>query len=274
MLGEDPRGRCAIGAGAPLAIIAGPCQLESSDHAQMIAGRLAETCAANGLGFVFKASFDKANRTAHDAARGPGLERGLSILSDLRAALGVPVTTDLHAPEQATEVADAVDLLQIPAFLSRQSDLLAAAAATGRPVNVKKGQFLAPWDMDAVVAKLLAAGGRRIALTERGSSFGYNRLVADLTGLPLMAATGCPIIMDATHAVQCPGAAGSASGGSAALAPALARAAVAVGVSGVFLETHEAPERAPSDGAVMQPLSRMPELLAQLARIDRLVASF
>ncbi|KAF0676649.1 3-deoxy-8-phosphooctulonate synthase [Profundibacterium mesophilum] len=273
-LGAGLEGACTLGPRGPLTVIAGPCQLQSADHAQMIAGTLQEICACNGLNFVFKASFDKANRSAHDAERGPGAAAGLGILRDLRKALGVPVTTDLHLPEQAGEVAEAVDLLQIPAFLSRQSDLLAAAAATGRPVNVKKGQFLAPWDMEQVVGKLMAAGGRQIALTERGSSFGYNRLVADLTGLPRMAETGCPVIMDATHAVQLPGGAGHASGGRREDAPALARAAVAVGVSGIFLETHEDPASAPSDGAVMQSLSSMPALLEQLARLHRLVSSF
>lgn len=260
-----PGGDVRIGAGAPLALIAGPCQLEGADHAIDIAGTLAEICAAHGLGFVFKASFDKANRTSHTSARGPGLEAGLTQLAQVKKAIGAPVVTDIHLPEQAAPVAEVADILQIPAFLCRQTDLLIAAARTGCPVNVKKGQFLAPTDMAAVAAKLEHAGASGVLLTERGTTFGYNDLVADMRALPLMARIGWPVIMDATHAVQSPGGQGNASGGDRAMAPVLARAAAAVGVDGIFLETHPTPEDAPSDGPNMVPLADMPRLVAALA---------
>ena len=263
-------GGVALSNAAPLTVIAGPCQLESLEHALMIAGRMAEACAAAGVGYVFKASYDKANRTSLSGRRGPGLERGLEILAELRARLGVPVLTDVHAPEQCAPAAQAADVLQIPAFLCRQTDLLLAAGETGAAVNVKKGQFLAPWDMDRVAEKVASTGNDRILLTERGSSFGYNALVADMRALPRMAETGWPVIMDATHAVQQPGGLGGASGGDRRFAPVLARAAVAVGVAGVFIETHEAPDEAPSDGPNMIPLDEMPALVARLAAFDRL----
>lgn len=264
-------GGVAIGNDLPLVLIAGPCQLEGAGHAVDIAGHLHELCAGLGLGFVFKASFDKANRTAADAPRGPGLAAGLSQLQTVRDALGVPVLTDVHLPEHCAPVAEVADILQIPAFLCRQTDLLTAAAATGRVVNVKKGQFLAPWDMRAVVGKLAAAGaGGRTLLTERGTSFGYNALVVDMRALPIMAGLGAPVIMDATHAVQEPGGRGTASGGNRAFAPALARAAVALGIAGVFLETHPDPEHAPSDGPNMIALGDMRAVLEDLAAFDRL----
>ncbi|RVT86894.1 3-deoxy-8-phosphooctulonate synthase [Rhodobacteraceae bacterium CCMM004] len=262
-------GAVRLGNAQPLVLIAGPCQLETADHAQAIAGRMAEICAQHGVGYVFKASFDKANRTSVDGARGPGRAAGLEMLAQVGRAVGVPVTTDVHSPDDCAEAAEAVDLLQIPAFLCRQTDLLLAAAATGRPVNVKKGQFLAPWDMANVVDKLRRGGCADVAVTERGASFGYNRLVADMTGLAVMAETGCPVIMDATHAVQAPGGLGAASGGTRGMAPILARAAVAVGVAGVFMEVHEDPDRAPSDGPVMQRLDTMPATVAALAALDR-----
>jgi len=259
-----------VGTDLPLTVIAGPCQLETADHATDIAGHLAELCMGLGLGFVFKASFDKANRTSHAAARGPGRDAGLAMLAAVRAAVGCPVTTDVHHPEDCAPAAAAVDLLQIPAFLCRQTDLLVAAAATGRPVNVKKGQFLAPWDVGAIVEKLRAAGGENVLLTERGTTFGYNMLVSDMRALPVMAETGCPVIFDATHSVQLPGGLGTASGGERRFVAPLARAAVAVGVAGVFIETHPDPDSAPSDGPNMVPLSDMAGLLDALASIDRL----
>jgi 2-dehydro-3-deoxyphosphooctonate aldolase (KDO 8-P synthase) len=266
-------GRVAFGNRLPLALIAGPCQLESADHAFMVAGRLKEMCEGLGLGLVFKTSFDKANRTSLGGKRGLGLARSLAVFDALRRDLGVPIITDVHESHQCTELSPVVDALQIPAFLSRQTDLLLAAAATGLPVNVKKGQFLAPWDMAHVAAKLLAAGHAQILLTERGASFGYNTLVADLRSLPIMAETGCPVIFDATHAVQQPGGQGASSGGERRFVPVLARAAVAVGVAGVFIETHEDPDRAPSDGPNMVPLADMPALLERLQAFDRLAKS-
>ncbi len=260
----------SVGNDLPLTVIAGPCQLESAGHAQMIAGAMAEACSAAGLGYVFKASFDKANRTSIAGKRGVGIDAGLRILSDLRAALGVPVLTDVHLPDHCAPAAAAVDVLQIPAFLCRQTDLLVAAAETGAVVNVKKGQFLAPWDMPNVVAKLESAGTSRILLTERGTSFGYNTLVADMRALPQMAATGYPVIMDATHSVQQPGGQGGASGGQREFAPLMARAAVSAGIAGVFIETHQAPDSAPSDGPNMIPLDQMPALIANLAAFDQL----
>lgn len=263
-------GGLVIGNDRPLTVIAGPCQLESLDHALMIASRMAEATAAAGAGFVFKSSFDKANRTSVDARRGLGLDRGLAVLEAVRREIGCPVLTDVHDPGQCTEVAAVVDILQIPAFLCRQTDLLLAAGETGAAVNVKKGQFLAPWDMVHVAAKIASTGNERILLCERGSSFGYNTLVADMRSLPIMAATGYPVVMDATHAVQQPGGLGGASGGQREFAPVMARAAVAVGVAAVFIETHEDPDTAPSDGPNMIPLEQMPALVARLMAFDRL----
>jgi 2-dehydro-3-deoxyphosphooctonate aldolase (KDO 8-P synthase) len=254
----------------PLALIAGPCQLQTLDHALMIAERMAAICAAEGVGFIFKASYDKANRTSVKGTRGLGIGAGLEMLAEVRARLGVPVLTDVHLPEHCAPAAQAVDVLQIPAFLCRQTDLLLAAGETGRAINVKKGQFLAPWDMAHVAAKIASTGNGNILLCERGTSFGYNTLVTDMRGLPTMAATGYPVVFDATHSVQQPGGLGGASGGQREFAPVLARAAVAVGVAAVFIETHEAPDTAPSDGPNMIPLDRMAELVATLARFDRL----
>ncbi len=254
----------------PFALIAGPCQMESRDHALMIATEMARLCAAHGLGYIFKGSYDKANRTSLSGQRGLGMDEGLRILADVRAEIGCPALTDVHAPDHCAPAAQAVDVLQIPAFLSRQTDLLLAAGATGAVVNVKKGQFLAPWDMANVVAKVESTGNDRILLTERGASFGYNALVVDMRSLPIMARTGYPVVMDATHAVQAPGGMGTASGGERAFAPVLARAAVALGIAAVFIETHEDPDRAPSDGPVMIPLDRMGPLVESLAAFDRL----
>lgn len=259
-----------IGNDRPLTVIAGPCQLESGDHAQMIAGRMKEICAAAGAQYVFKASYDKANRTSLTGKRGLGIDAGLKVLDELRRAIGVPVLTDVHSEAQCAPVAEAVDILQIPAFLCRQTDLLLAAGETGAVVNVKKGQFLAPWDMANVVAKVESTGNRRILLTERGTSFGYNTLVADMRALPQMAQTGYPVVMDATHSVQQPGGLGGASGGQREFAPVMARAAVAVGVAAVFIETHEDPDSAPSDGPNMIPLDRMGALIDTLMRFDAL----
>ncbi|MCI2394119.1 3-deoxy-8-phosphooctulonate synthase [Aliiroseovarius sediminis] len=259
-----------IGNDRPLTIIAGPCQLEGADHAIAIARHMARICADNGLGYVFKASFDKANRTSLSGARGPGMFDGLSILAEVKAKVGVPVLTDVHLPDQCIPVAKVVDILQIPAFLCRQTDLLIAAARTGKPINIKKGQALAPWDMQYVVDKITRSGNEQVMLTERGTAFGYNTLVCDMRALPQMAATGHPVIMDATHAVQMPGGQGASSGGQRQFAPALARAAVALGVAGVFIETHPDPDHAPSDGPNMVPLDQMAKLVADLAAFDRL----
>ncbi len=262
-------GNAVFGNDLPLALIAGPCQLESRDHAFDIAGRLKEMTARLGIGFVYKTSFDKANRTSLAGKRGMGLEAALAIFADLRRELDVPILTDIHEREQCAIVAEVVDVLQIPAFLSRQTDLLIAAAATGRVVNVKKGQFLAPWDMRNVVAKIVDSGNPNVLLTERGASFGYNTLVSDMRALPIMAETGAPVIFDATHSVQQPGGQGTSSGGERRFVPVLARAAVAVGVAGVFIETHEDPDNAPSDGPNMVPIAAMPALLEQLMALDR-----
>ena len=263
-----------FGADLPLAVIAGPCQLESRAHALEMAAALKAISAKLGFGLVFKTSFDKANRTSGGAARGVGLEQALPIFAEIRESLGLPVLTDVHQPEQCAIVAEAVDALQIPAFLCRQTDLLVAAAKTGRAVNVKKGQFLAPWDMKHVVAKLAGAGGRAILVTERGASFGYNTLVSDMRALPIMAReTGAPVIFDATHSVQQPGGQGAASGGQREFVAVLARAAVAVGVAGVFIETHQDPDRAPSDGPAMLPLRDFEMLLGELMAFDRLAKS-
>ncbi|MBP7003272.1 MAG: 3-deoxy-8-phosphooctulonate synthase [Amaricoccus sp.] len=254
----------------PFTLIAGPCQLEGRDHAFAIAEALAAACAAEGVGLIFKASYDKANRTSIGATRGLGMEEGLRILQDLRAAIGCPTLTDVHLPEHCAAAAAAVDVLQIPAFLSRQTDLLLAAGATGAAINVKKGQFLAPWDMPNVAAKIASTGNERILLCERGVSFGYNTLVADMRSLPIMARTGYPVVMDATHSVQQPGGQGGSSGGQREFAPVMARAAVALGVAAVFIETHPDPDNAPSDGPNMIQLERMPALIADLAAFDRL----
>ncbi len=264
-------GTVRFGNALPLALIAGPCALESRAHAFEMASALKEIAARLGLGLVYKTSFDKANRTSARSARGLGLDAALPIFADIRATLGVPVLTDVHDAAQCALVAPAVDVLQIPAFLCRQTDLLVAAAKTGRVVNVKKGQFLAPWDMANVVAKITGAGNRNVLLTERGASFGYNTLVSDLRALPIMArTTGAPVIFDATHSVQQPGGQGTSSGGEREFVPVLARAAVAVGVAGVFIETHQDPDRAPSDGPNMVPLKEMEGLLRRLMAFDRL----
>jgi len=263
-------GKVVAGNDRPLTIIAGPCQLESADHAQMIAGRLAEACRTAGAQYVFKASYDKANRTSLKGVRGPGIEAGLKVLEGVRKAIGVPVLTDIHDAEQARLAGAVVDVIQIPAFLCRQTDLLLAAGETGAVVNIKKGQFLAPWDMENVAAKVAATGNERILLTERGVSFGYNTLVADMRSLPTMAKTGYPVIMDATHSVQQPGGLGGSSGGQREFAPAMARAAVSLGIAGVFIETHEDPTRSPSDGPNMVYLDQMPRLIDMLMALDRI----
>ena len=263
-------GDLVIGNDRPLTVIAGPCQLESADHAAMIAGHMAEVCARHGAGFVFKASYDKANRTSLSGRRGMGMDAGLKVLADLRARLGVPVLTDVHGVDHCAPAAAAVDILQIPAFLCRQTDLLLAAGATGAAINVKKGQFLAPWDMANVAAKVASTGNERILLTERGVSFGYNTLIADMRSLPIMARTGYPVVMDATHSVQQPGGQGASSGGQREFAPVMARAAVSLGIAAVFIETHEDPDRAPSDGPNMVPLAQMDALVGSLMAFDRL----
>lgn len=258
---------------ARLSLIAGPCQMESRDHAFMMAGRLKEICNSLGLGLVYKSSFDKANRTSLGAERGIGLDKAMEVFADIKAEFGLPVLTDVHTEEQCALVADVVDVLQIPAFLSRQTDLLVAAAKTGRAVNVKKGQFLAPWDMKNVLNKLNASGNPNIMLCERGASFGYNTLVSDMRSLPIMAAMGAPVIFDATHSVQQPGGQGGSSGGQREFVETLARAAVAVGVAGVFIETHEDPDNAPSDGPNMIKLTELPRLLEKLAAFDTVAKS-
>ncbi len=263
-------GALRIANDAPLTLIAGPCQLESDDHAQMIAGTMAEACAAVGAQFIFKGSFDKANRTSLSGKRGLGIDAGLKVLDGVKRALDVPVLTDIHDIAQCAPVAAVADVLQIPAFLCRQTDLLLAAGETGAAINIKKGQFLAPWDMANVADKVASTGNERILLTERGVSFGYNTLVADMRSLPQMAQTGYPVVMDATHAVQQPGGLGGASGGKREFAPVMARAAVAVGVAAVFIETHEDPDNAPSDGPNMIHLSDMPALLDTLMQFDRI----
>jgi 2-dehydro-3-deoxyphosphooctonate aldolase (KDO 8-P synthase) len=264
-----PVGRVDFSSEGPLVLIAGPCQLEDAASAVAIARHLAAAASAAGMGYVFKASFDKANRTSHEAPRGPGLAAGLGMLAAVHAAVGCPVVTDVHETTQCAPVAEVADILQIPALLSRQTDLLQAAGRTGRAVMIKKGQFMAPPDIAHAAAKVAATGNRRILLCERGTSFGYRTLVSDLRGLPVMARTGWPVIFDATHSVQRPSAEGAASGGEREFVAPLARAAVAVGVAGVFLETHPDPDRAPSDGATMLPLDEVAPLLATLAAIDR-----
>src|SRR4051795_3071795 len=262
-------GNARFGNALPLALIAGPCQLESRAHALEMAAALKEIAGRVGIALVYKTSFDKANRTSAAAARGLGLDAALPIFAEIRASLGIPVLTDVREPDQCARVAPAVDVLQIPAFLCRQTDLLIAAAATGRAVNVKKGQFLAPWDMRNAVAKLTGAGNPNVLLTERGVSFGYNTLVSDMRALPILAETGAPVIFDATHSVQQPGGQGAASGGERRFVPVLARAAVAVGVAGMFIETHQDPENAPSDGPNMLPIGEMESVLRDLMALDR-----
>jgi 2-dehydro-3-deoxyphosphooctonate aldolase (KDO 8-P synthase) len=263
-------GKVRFGNKLPLALIAGPCALESRAHAFDMAGALKEIAARHGIGFIYKTSFDKANRTSAKSARGIGLDKALAIFADLKKKLGVAVLTDVHEPEQCAPIAEVVDVLQIPAFLCRQTDLLVAAAKTGRVVNVKKGQFLAPWDMANVVQKITGAGNRNVLVTERGVSFGYNTLVSDMRALPQLAKAGVPVIFDATHSVQQPGGQGTSSGGEREFVPVLARAAVAVGVAGVFIETHQDPDRAPSDGPNMMPLEQMESLLRRLMQFDAL----
>ncbi len=263
-------GTLSVGNDRVLTVIAGPCQLESADHAQMIAGQMAEICAAAGAQYIFKASYDKANRTSLSGRRGLGIEAGLAVLDGIRKQFGCPVLTDVHDADQARAAAEVVDVIQIPAFLCRQTDLLLAAGQTGAVVNIKKGQFLAPWDMPNVVDKVESTGNARILLTERGSSFGYNTLVTDMRALPIMMRTGYPVIMDATHSVQQPGGQGGSSGGQREFAPVMARAAVSLGIAGVFIETHEAPDTAPSDGPNMIPLDRMGDLIHSLMAFDRL----
>ncbi|WP_170390923.1 3-deoxy-8-phosphooctulonate synthase [Ruegeria arenilitoris] len=259
-----------VGNDLPLTIIAGPCQLETADHAQMIAGRMKEACEAAGAQYVFKASYDKANRTSLSGKRGMGIEAGLKVLDGIRKTMGIPVLTDVHTEAQCAIAAEAVDILQIPAFLCRQTDMLLAAGETGKAVNVKKGQFLAPWEMPNIVEKIESTGNHNILLTERGTSFGYNTLVADMRSLPQMAQTGYPVVMDATHSVQQPGGRGGSSGGQREFAPVMARAAVALGVGAVFIETHQDPDTAPSDGPNMIPLDQMGQLIDTLMRFDAL----
>ncbi|KPP88475.1 2-dehydro-3-deoxyphosphooctonate aldolase (KDO 8-P synthase) [Erythrobacter sp. HL-111] len=267
---EVPIGPLRLSNERPLVLIAGPCAMESRAHALEMAGALVELCGALGLGLVYKSSFDKGNRTSIASPRGLGLARCLDVFAEIRERFGCPVITDVHEPHQCAPVAEVADALQIPAFLCRQTDLLVAAARTGRAVNVKKGQFLAPWDMKNVADKLVASGNERVLLCERGTSFGYNTLVNDMRALPIMAATGFPVVFDATHSVQQPGGLGASSGGQRQFVGALARAAVAIGVAAVFIETHEQPDRAPSDGPNMVPLRDLPALLEGLMALDRL----
>lgn len=269
-IGAGPRA-ATFGNDLPLALIAGPCAMESRDHALFMAESLQKIAERLNIGLVFKTSFDKANRTSAKGRRGIGLDEALKVFAEVKATFGLPVVTDIHEKEQCAPVAEVVDLLQIPAFLCRQTDLLLAAAATGKPVNVKKGQFLAPWDMKNVAAKITEAGNSNVLVTERGASFGYNTLVTDFRGLPIMAQQiGAPVIFDATHSVQQPGGQGTSSGGQREFVPVLARAAVAVGVAGLFIETHDRPDEAFSDGPNMVPLSEMPALLERLIAFDRL----
>ena len=259
----------SVGNAAPLTIIAGPCQLESADHAQMIAGKMKEACDSVGAQYIFKASYDKANRTSASGVRGPGMEDGLKMLQSVKDAIGVPVLTDVHWPEQCSIVSGVADVLQIPALLCRQTDLVLAAAETGAAINIKKGQFLAPWDMANIVTKVESTGNTRILLTERGTSFGYNTLVTDMRSLPQMGQTGYPVVMDATHSVQQPAGLGGSTGGQREFAPLMARAAVSIGVAAVFIETHEDPDKSPSDGPNMIYLDKMPALLETLMQLDK-----
>jgi 2-dehydro-3-deoxyphosphooctonate aldolase (KDO 8-P synthase) len=266
-------GTLTLGNDLPLVLIAGPCQMESRDHAIATASILKQICADAGIGLIYKTSFDKANRTSVSTARGIGLEGALPVFAEIRESLGVPTLTDVHLPEQCATLAPVIDVLQIPAFLCRQTDLLLAAGATGRAINVKKGQFLAPWDMAYVAKKIESTGNQSVLLCERGASFGYNTLVTDMRSLPIMAQTGCPVVFDATHSVQQPGGQGTTSGGQREFAPILARAATSIGVAAVFAETHENPDSAPSDGPNMIPLAAMPAFIAQLVAFDRLAKS-
>ncbi len=263
-------GNVTIGNDRPLVLIAGPCQIESREHALETAHALVEITGRLGIGLVYKSSFDKANRSSIETPRGVGIGEGLTILADVRETYGCPVLTDVHAAEQCAPTAEAVDVLQIPAFLCRQTDLLIAAAVTGRVINIKKGQFLAPWDMANVVHKVEASGNDKVMVCERGASFGYNTLVSDMRALPILAETGCPVVFDATHSVQQPGGQGKTSGGQREFVSVLARAAVAVGVAAVFMETHQDPDRAPSDGPNMVPLTDLPGLLVTLMALDRI----
>jgi 2-dehydro-3-deoxyphosphooctonate aldolase (KDO 8-P synthase) len=264
-------GPATFGNDLPFTLIAGPCQLESRTHAFDMAGLLVEITKRLGLGLVYKTSFDKANRTSLTATRGLGIDKALAIFADLRAKLGVPVLTDVHEAGQCAEIGEVVDVLQIPAFLCRQTDLLVAAAQTGKPINVKKGQFLAPWDMKNVLAKIVGSGNLNVLLTERGASFGYNTLVSDMRSLPIMEETGAPVVFDATHSVQQPGGQGTSTGGERRFVPVLSRAAVAVGVAGIFIETHQDPDKAPSDGPNMLPIEELPPLLEELIALDRII---
>ncbi|NVP55891.1 3-deoxy-8-phosphooctulonate synthase [Mycoplana rhizolycopersici] len=264
----EGKGKVTFSQKDKLTLIAGPCQMESRDHAFMLAGTLVEMCRKLGLGLVYKSSFDKANRTSISGKRGIGLEKAMEIFADLKTEFGFPVLTDIHTEEQCGLVAPTVDILQIPAFLSRQTDLLVAAAKTGRVINVKKGQFLAPWDMKNVLAKFTQSGNPNVLLCERGASFGYNTLVSDMRSLPIMASLGAPVVFDATHSVQQPGGQGGSSGGQREFVETLARAAVAVGVAGVFIETHEDPDNAPSDGPNMVAIKDLPRLLEKLLAFD------
>ncbi|SPF81804.1 3-deoxy-8-phosphooctulonate synthase [Pseudoprimorskyibacter insulae] len=264
-------GDIAIGGTAPFALIAGPCQLESLDHARMMATRIAEACEATGTRFIFKASYDKANRSSITTQRGLGMEEGLKILGQIKSEFGCPVLTDVHEASHCAPAAEVCDVLQIPAFLCRQTDLLVAAGKTGAVINVKKGQFLAPWDMGNVAEKIASTGNQNILLCDRGTSFGYNTLVSDFRGLPTMAQTGYPVVFDATHSVQQPGGQGTTSGGQREFVPVLARAACAVGVHALFIETHEDPDRAPSDGPNMVPVDQLGVLIGQLRAIDDLI---
>lgn len=263
-------GDVVIGGDAPIALITGPCQLESRDHTMFMAEEIAKACAATGTKFIFKASYDKANRSSISTQRGIGMEQGLQILAEVRDAFGCPVLTDVHDAAQCAPAGEVVDVIQIPAFLCRQTDLLLAAGKTGRAINVKKGQFLAPWDMGNVAEKIASTGNENIMLCDRGTSFGYNTLVSDFRGLPTMAATGYPVVFDATHSVQQPGGQGTTSGGQREFAPVLARAACAVGVSALFIETHQDPDNAPSDGPNMIPVDQMGALIANLRAFDAL----
>ncbi|MCW2266670.1 2-dehydro-3-deoxyphosphooctonate aldolase (KDO 8-P synthase) [Gluconobacter cerinus] len=267
-------GKLEIGQDRPFTLIAGPCQIESRDHAVEMADALSTVCRELDIGLIYKSSYDKANRSSVNAARGVGMEMGLDILASIRERFDVPVLTDVHAAEQCAVAAEAVDVLQIPAFLCRQTDLLLAAGETGRAINVKKGQFLAPWDMANVAAKLASTGNERIMLCDRGTSFGYNTLVSDMRGLPIMAQTGYPVVFDATHSVQQPGGLGASTGGQREFVEPLARAALSIGVAAVFIETHQDPDHAPSDGPTMVPLSEMRALLTRLKAFDVLAKSY
>jgi len=263
-------GKLSIGNDLPFVLLAGPCAMESREHALEMSEALKEMTDKLGIGFVYKSSFDKANRTALTSGRGIGMDKALEVFSEIKEKFGLPVVTDVHSPEQCAPVAEVVDMLQIPAFLCRQTDLLIAAAKTGKAVNVKKGQFLAPWDMKNVAAKIAESGNDNIMLCERGASFGYNTLISDMRSIPIMQQTGYPVIYDATHSVQQPGGLGGSSGGDRRMVPVLARAAVAVGVAGVFIETHEDPDNAPSDGPNMVKLSDLPEVLQKLMEFDKI----